>query len=219
MRFGGGDSARWGFLALTIAILHRVISLNSVSGVCDLSIVDRNKLYNFSLASPILKFPHGVLSEDGFYKVAVNETVVWFQVGSNRSHFISLLYHVNPLINLCDSMIFNHNPPTCIDCKDCGGPSRCGMGCSALMSNKIGGYPVCTTIGRTSNMIIHLIDEKNPHTGVIVKMSNSRPKLNCSLAVSVICDSRGVQGPQALEKVGICDYWCLKLGCPELSMA
>ncbi|XP_057475400.1 uncharacterized protein LOC130763497 [Actinidia eriantha] len=186
MRFGGGDSARWGFLALTIAILHRVISLNSVSGVCDLSIVDRNKLYNYSLASPILKFPHGVLSEDGFYKVAVNETVLWFQ--------------------LCDSMIFNHNPPTCIDCKDCGGPSRCGMACSALMSNKIGGYPVCTTIGRTSNMIIHLIDEKNPHTGVIVKMSNSRPELNCSLAVSVICDSRGVQGPQALEKVGICDY-------------
>ena len=35
-----------------------------------------------------------------FYKVAVNETVLWFQVGSNRSHFISLLFHVNPLINI-----------------------------------------------------------------------------------------------------------------------
>ncbi|KAL6980754.1 hypothetical protein U1Q18_022392 [Sarracenia purpurea var. burkii] len=69
----------------------------------------------------------------------------------------------------------------------------------------IDGYPVCTTIGRTSSTIIHLIDEENPHMGVIVKMSNSDLKLNCSLAVSVICDSV-VQGPQVLEKVGTCDY-------------
>ncbi|XP_057483352.1 uncharacterized protein LOC130770078 [Actinidia eriantha] len=84
MRFGGGYSARWGFLALTIAILHRVIGLNSVSGVCELSVVDRNMLYNYSLASPIRKYPHGVLSEDGFYKVAVNETVLWFQATQLR---------------------------------------------------------------------------------------------------------------------------------------
>ncbi|WVZ06088.1 hypothetical protein V8G54_019434 [Vigna mungo] len=38
-----------------------------------------------------------------------------------------------------------------------------------------------------------MADKKNPHTGVIVKMSNSGPKFNCSLAVSVICNSNGVQ--------------------------
>lgn len=37
-------------------------------------------------------------------------------------------------------------------------------------------------------------DEKNPNMGVIVKMmSSTRPKVNCSLSVSVICDSDGVQ--------------------------
>ncbi|GMP23541.1 hypothetical protein CsSME_00001091 [Camellia sinensis var. sinensis] len=82
MTVGGGDSLRWVLLISTIlAILHR-LSLNSVSAICELSIVDHNKLYNYSLASPSPKFPHGVLSEDGFYKVAVNQTVLWFQVGS-----------------------------------------------------------------------------------------------------------------------------------------
>ncbi|KAG5558052.1 hypothetical protein RHGRI_008079 [Rhododendron griersonianum] len=187
MTFGGGDSLRWvvALLSLAMAIVHRV-SLNSVSATCELSVVDRNKLYNYSLALPIPRFPHGVLSEDGFYKVQVNETVLWFQ--------------------LCDAMIFNHYPPTCVDCQDCGGPSRCGMGCSALVSNKIAGYPVCTTIGHTSSMGVHLIDEKDPHAGVTVKMSNGDRTLNCSLAVSVICDSSGVQGPQTLETVGTCNY-------------
>jgi len=40
---------------------------------------------------------------------------------------------------------------------------------------------------------ISMADKKNPHTGVIFKMSNSGPKFNCSLAVSVICNSNGVQ--------------------------
>lgn len=40
---------------------------------------------------------------------------------------------------------------------------------------------------------ISMADKKNPHTGVIVKMSNNGPKFNCSLAVSVICNSNGVQ--------------------------
>jgi hypothetical protein len=29
-----------------------------------------------------------------FYKVAVNETMVWFQVGSIRLHFVSLPFHL-----------------------------------------------------------------------------------------------------------------------------
>nr|CAN76264.1 hypothetical protein VITISV_001854 [Vitis vinifera] len=165
----GGDLPRW---VLILTILHRV-SLFSASDVCRLSVLDRYNLYTFSLASPTSKFPHGVLSEDGFYKVAVNETVLWFQ--------------------LCDGMIFNHDPPTCADCWDCGGPSRCGMDCSALVANNVKGYHVCTTIGRASSVDINLIDKNIPKKGVTVKMSSNGPDVNCSLSVSVICESNGVQ--------------------------
>ena len=46
-----------------------------------------------------------------------------------------------------------------------------------------------------------MADKKNPHTGVIVKMSNSGPKYNCSLAVSVLCNLNGVQ-------VGVLFFFC-----------
>ncbi|RVW42403.1 hypothetical protein CK203_070898 [Vitis vinifera] len=194
----GGDLPRW---VLILTILHRV-SLFSASDVCRLSVLDRYNLYTFSLASPTSKFPHGVLSEDGFYKVAVNETVLWFQ--------------------LCDGMIFNHDPPTCADCWDCGGPSRCGMDCSALVANNVKGYHVCTTIGRASSVDINLIDKNIPKKGVTVKMSSNGPDVNCSLSVSVICESNGVQGPYSLEQSGTCDYVsALNLGTnvlfPQLS--
>ncbi|XP_028212586.1 uncharacterized protein LOC114395087 isoform X1 [Glycine soja] len=107
---------------------------------------------------------------------------------------------------LCDGMIFNHDPPICADCWDCGGPKHCGMECNALVANNVGGYHVCTAIGRGPKIDVDIIDKKNPHTGVIVKMSNSGPKYNCSLAVSVLCNLNGVQGPQALERLGACDY-------------
>ncbi|KAF7135217.1 hypothetical protein RHSIM_Rhsim08G0184200 [Rhododendron simsii] len=68
---------------------------------------------------------------------------------------------------LWDAMIFNDDPPTCMDCQDkgyitlyllvvanfvnhmgipvnreeCGGPSRCVIGCGALFSNKIAVCP------------------------------------------------------------------------------
>ncbi|BFG22908.1 hypothetical protein CerSpe_091820 [Prunus speciosa] len=177
----GGGFMKW--VLVIVAILDRV---NSVSANCHFSVIDDNKLYDYSLGSPIPLFPHGVQSEDGFYKVAANETVLWFQ--------------------LCDGMIFNHDPPRCVDCWDCGGPSRCGMGCSALVANNIGGYDVCTTIGHASSIDINIIDKKNPNSGVIVKMSNSGLKRNCSLSVSVICDPKRVQGPHSLEKTGKCDY-------------
>ncbi|XP_062154690.1 uncharacterized protein LOC133862827 isoform X2 [Alnus glutinosa] len=188
---------RW---LIIIAIVLSTIAgrVVSVSTVCELGVIDNNKLYNYSLAAPTPEFPHGVLSEDGFYKVAVNETMVWFQ--------------------LCDGMIFNHDPPKCVDCWDCGGPSRCGMDCSALMANNIGGYHACTTIGRASSTDIEIIDKKNPHVGVIVKMSHTGPKLNCSLSVSVICDLNGVQGPHSLEKLGTCHYnQCCTLRWPMSS--
>ncbi|XP_042511445.1 uncharacterized protein LOC122086588 isoform X2 [Macadamia integrifolia] len=150
-------------------------SFNTVSAVCDLSLIHRNDIYNFSLISPTQKYPHGVLSEDGHYK-------------------------------LCDGMIFNHDPPHCFDCQDCGGPSHCGMTCSALVANDIKDYPVCTTIGRASSIDVDVIDKKNPMTGVVVKMSSSGSEINCSLSVFVFCDSNGLQGPSTLEKLGTCDY-------------
>lgn len=55
--------------------------ITSVYGTCEHSFEQDNKVYNYSLAKPIRNFPHGILSEDGFYKVAVNGTVLWFQVG------------------------------------------------------------------------------------------------------------------------------------------
>ncbi|KAI4306876.1 hypothetical protein L6164_030118 [Bauhinia variegata] len=173
------------FLTL-LTILHRLVSLNSATAFCDFSFIDGNKLYNYTLTSPTRKFPHGVLSEDGFYKVAVNETILWFQ--------------------LCDGMIFNHDAPRCVDCWDCGGPMRCGMGCNALVADSIGGYPVCTTIGRGSKVDVNILDKKNPHIGVIVKMSSSGTKINCSLSVSVLCNSDEAQGPLSMERLGTCDY-------------
>ncbi|CAA0834430.1 Unknown protein [Striga hermonthica] len=186
------------FPVLILTILRRV-SPDSVSPLCELSFKDRNKVYHYSLASPVRTYPHGILSEDGFYKVAINGTLLWFQ--------------------LCSSMIFNHDIPLCVDCKDCGGQSRCGTGCSALVSNKYGGYPVCTTLGQPSSTLIDIRDKKSPHAGITVKVTNSGPKHNCSLSVSVICNSNGVQGPRTLEKVGFCDYNTeLKhpLGCAEV---
>ncbi|RXH94696.1 hypothetical protein DVH24_024380 [Malus domestica] len=150
---------RLGFLIWVTVILTILDRVNSVSASCHFSVVDDDKLYNYTLDSPIPFFPHGVQSEDGFYKVAANETVLWFQ--------------------------------------DCVGASCCDMGSSALVSNNIGGYDVCTTIGRASSMDMNIIDRKNPNTGVIVKMSSSGLKFNCSLSVS---------GPHLLEKTGKCDY-------------
>ncbi|XP_076901853.1 uncharacterized protein LOC143556413 [Bidens hawaiensis] len=185
------------YLQRCLLILQVICLLPSLSAaVCEYSITDHNKLYNYDLAASSTQFPHGVLSEDGYYKVSSNGTVVWFQ--------------------LCESMIFNHDPPKCFDCSECGGSARCGMGCSALMSNNINGiffiilfythrYPLCTTIGRASTITTELIDKKSPRMGLIVKMWHNGV-VNCSLSVSVLCDSKQVQGPTILEKVGLCDY-------------
>ncbi|CAA7398219.1 unnamed protein product [Spirodela intermedia] len=173
--------------------------LCSVAGVCELSVVQGSTLYNYSLASPTPENPHGVLSEDGFYKIVVNDTSLWFQ--------------------LCNQMIFNHDPPRCLDCEDCGGPSHCGMKCSALVENNIGGYAVCTTIGQTSSLDVELIESRNPSKGVTVKMVASGPKRNCSLSVSIFCDMKGVEEPELLEVRGSCDYGLVlrhPSGCPAI---
>ncbi|KAI3731167.1 hypothetical protein L1987_62351 [Smallanthus sonchifolius] len=172
---------------LSLLIIYSLGAIHSVSAICEFSFTQENKLYSYSLASSSEMFPHGVLSEDGYYKVSSNGTVVWFQ--------------------LCDGMIFNHDPPRCFDCGECGGPSRCGMGCIALMSNNIlEGYSVCTTIGRTQSIIANLIDKESPGMGVVVEMWHQGPEMNCSLSVSIICDSKKFQEPKTLEKVGNCNF-------------
>uniref|UniRef100_A0ACD5YLZ3 Uncharacterized protein n=1 Tax=Avena sativa TaxID=4498 RepID=A0ACD5YLZ3_AVESA len=154
----------------------------SGGGSCELSVARGGALYNFSLAAPTPAHPHGVLSEDGFYKVAMNDSVIWFQ--------------------LCDQMIFNFDPPLCLRCEACGGPLRCGTQCSALVSHYIRGYDVCTTIGRASESHLSLIDESNPQKGVVVKMSSSK----CSFSVFIFCDSAVAQLPDKFSQSGNCDY-------------
>lgn len=59
----GNESRR--LLLLLIFLLRVQLRVNSVIGICEHSFNDGSKLYNFSLASPLPKFPHGILSEDG----------------------------------------------------------------------------------------------------------------------------------------------------------
>lgn len=56
------------WLILTLfTVLHRLASLSSPTPTtaCKFTFLDRNKLYNYTLSSPIRNFPHGILSEDG----------------------------------------------------------------------------------------------------------------------------------------------------------
>ncbi|CAN8287087.1 unnamed protein product [Cochlearia groenlandica] len=157
-----------------------------VDSRCEFSFTRKNKVFEFNLASPIRKFPHGALSEDGFYKVEANSTVLWFQ--------------------LCDVLIFNHDPPRCVGCEDCGGPSRCGTSCSALVSENFRGYDVCTSLGHASSSKVDLIDKEDPGKGVIVKMLTGSRNQNCSLSVSVICQKNKVEGPLTMVKSDTCHY-------------
>ncbi|KAF6167551.1 hypothetical protein GIB67_031752 [Kingdonia uniflora] len=116
-------------------------------------------------------------------------------------------------------MIFNHHPPLCFDCQDCGGPSHSGMKCSTLVVNNVEGYFIYTSIGQSSSTKVSMIDKKKPHTGIVVKMSSNGPKVNCSLSVSVIYDLNGIQGPSPLVKSGTCDYETVlkhPSGCPKI---
>lgn len=188
---------------LTLFFLALLLRLNLKSifaATCEYDTLERNKLYSYSLSSPINNFPHGVLSEDGFYKVAANDTIIWFQ--------------------LCDGMIFNHDPPRCVDCWGCGGPLRCGMGCSALVAKYSGGYYACTTIGHETNFDINLMDKNTPDKGVTVTMSSNIDGVNCSLSVSIVCDKNSVKEPETFKTLGTCHY-ATELrhpaGCPKIA--
>ncbi|GAB2216753.1 hypothetical protein Droror1_Dr00024532 [Drosera rotundifolia] len=185
----GDRSARKMTFCVTVIIVLAHCSLNWViaaSAVCEYSVVEGNKQYKYSLASAVGDFRHGVVSEDGFYKVAANGTILWFQ--------------------LCDGMIFNHGSPRCVDCLHCGGSKHCGMGCGALVANNVGGYFVCDVIGTHLSFDINLLDRKSPHIGIIVKLGTTSSNVNCSLSVHVMCNLDEVQEPKSLKKLGTCDY-------------
>ncbi|KAG5090383.1 hypothetical protein JHK82_049161 [Glycine max] len=228
-------------------LLLQHITFATATALCQFSFLDGNTLYNYTLSSPIRNFPHGILSEDGFYKVAVNDTTLWFQVGSIRIVEGQNIVGWSAM-HLWQTTLEKHGVKqggvdkgvgVMVGEDDRGVRVSLGGGTanggvvrgrvvgwgegSSLVgvwqlvvetemelssSNKVinAGYHVCTAIGRGPKIDVDIIDKKNPHTGVIVKMSNSGPKYNCSLAVSVLCNLNGVQGPQALERLGACDY-------------
>nr|AAD25947.1 hypothetical protein [Arabidopsis thaliana]AAM15351.1 hypothetical protein [Arabidopsis thaliana] len=81
-------------------ILITLLFISSrVNSQCEFSFTGRNKVFHFNLASSIRNYPHGVLSEDGFYKVEANSSVLWFQVVFYiRLHFVSVFFSVTLII-------------------------------------------------------------------------------------------------------------------------
>lgn len=54
------------YLIFTVVLLSSsYISLATPTTACQFTFLDGNKLYNYTLSSPIRNFPHGILSEDG----------------------------------------------------------------------------------------------------------------------------------------------------------
>lgn len=56
-------------LSLILLLLPLIFTaiFRSVNATCQLSFEQNNKLYNYSLTTPIRNFPHGILSEDGYF--------------------------------------------------------------------------------------------------------------------------------------------------------
>ncbi|GLJ37370.1 hypothetical protein SUGI_0758340 [Cryptomeria japonica] len=187
-----------------VVILMVQFSLGA--SLCGFEVQHQNKLYKFRLTSPLKNYPHGVLSEDGFYKISQNnsesgsETKIWFQ--------------------LCEQMVFNHDPPKCISCQTCGGPLHCGLTCSALIVKNVAGYHICDTLGYATNSNVSLIDPKSPGKGVKLNMSASNADGDCSLSISVQCNANGVQAPTSMSKSGKCNYITTMMhpaGCPVVT--
>lgn len=49
-------------------LITLVLSSFRVNSQCEFSFTGRNKVFDFNLASSIRNFPHGVLSEDGYFR-------------------------------------------------------------------------------------------------------------------------------------------------------
>ncbi|KAG0594125.1 hypothetical protein M758_UG050100 [Ceratodon purpureus] len=55
---------------------------------CEWAAITNGKKYSFNLLNPIKAYPHGILSEDGFYKVSTigEDTHYWFQACGGTKH-------------------------------------------------------------------------------------------------------------------------------------
>lgn len=64
MRIGGISPSPQVIVLVFVAttILHRVAA---ASAVCELNVELNNKVYYYSLDSPVRNFPHGIMIEDG----------------------------------------------------------------------------------------------------------------------------------------------------------
>ncbi|CAI0443834.1 unnamed protein product [Linum tenue] len=165
------DSLRRSLIAIPLLVLAS--SFHSASaGLCDVSYFDGRQIFNFSFTAPIAGFPHGILSEDGYtdFLKSLFHLLQW-------AVSVSMFLH-----SLCSTYCFTGYHFTYTR----------GSGCSALVANNIGGYEVCSTIGGVSNTSSDIMDKQNPQKGVIVKISSLDTKENCSLSVSVICNSSGL---------------------------
>lgn len=154
---------------------------SEVSDACAWATTTNGKMYSFNLVSPTKGYPHGILSEDGFYKISAKskdgETNYWFQ--------------------LCEHMKFNFNPPLCENCEGCGGLGHCGETCSALVSSSYPGYSLCTTLGYPESIYYSLINQDKPEQGVRVNMTTcNKSKPNCSFSVLVYCSHSGFEPPK-----------------------
>jgi hypothetical protein len=52
-------------IIFTVFSLSSSLSSATPTSACQFNFRDGNKLYNYTLSSPIRNFPHGILSEDG----------------------------------------------------------------------------------------------------------------------------------------------------------
>jgi hypothetical protein len=194
---------------LTVQINASTCTNSANSDACSWAATTNKKKYSFNLATPIKSFPHGILSEDGFYKVTTKSSegeavTYWFQ--------------------LCEHMKFNFNPPLCENCEACGGAEHCGETCSAIMSSAYPGYSVCTTLGFPGNVNYSLIDQNKPEQGIRVTMTScsQKSKPDCSFSVLVQCSHSGVQIPTTVtnKTAGGCDYETIlrhPAGCPVVT--
>jgi hypothetical protein len=191
-----------------VGTAEETCSNSANSDACEWAAISNKKKYSFNLATPTKAFPHGILSEDGFYKVTAKtsegETNYWFQ--------------------LCEHMKFNFNPPLCENCEACGGAGHCGETCSAIMSSSYPGYSVCTTLGFPGSIQYSFIDQNKPEQGVRVNMTscNKKPESDCSFSVLVQCSHSVVEAPTTVTNKtgGGCDYEAIlkhPAGCPVVT--
>lgn len=82
-------------------IITLILILFRVNSQCEFSFTKRNKVFNFNLASSIPKFPHGALSEDGYF---LRFPFFSFLIGVH-SMLLHLCFDYTKFIKLLDNQV------------------------------------------------------------------------------------------------------------------